>query len=309
VLGYTLTMGVGGGDVPLVITLLNSYSGWALCAEGFMLNIPMLTTVGALVGSSGAILSIIMCDAMNRSVVNVIFGGLPGDAQKAAGGPAAASAPQVHVEATVEGVARDLVEAKKVIIVPGYGLAVARAQYAVADMVTRLRAAGATWGPPLLRRSLGRNAHGSGVVQWGRRTDAIDFLAQVGLEGVVRNQQVGPHGQEEVAKVFVGGKARAGEDTQRLHRQRQGIALVSAIGQQGPGARCVRVGGGMTLRVNGHPFGQRSIEPLKEGKLARHEGGGTEVDDQRVTAGGETEGHRVGAEHFLSAAKRRHVTR
>jgi len=139
VLGYTLTMGVGGGDVPLVITLLNSYSGWALCAEGFMLNIPMLTTVGALVGSSGAILSIIMCDAMNRSVVNVIFGGLPGDAQKAAGGPAAASAPQVHVEATVDGVARDLVEAKKVIIVPGYGLAVARAQYAVADMVTRLR--------------------------------------------------------------------------------------------------------------------------------------------------------------------------
>jgi NAD(P) transhydrogenase len=139
VLGYTLTMGVGGGDVPLVITLLNSYSGWALCAEGFMLNIPMLTTVGALVGSSGAILSIIMCDAMNRSVVNVIFGGLPGDAQKAAGGPAAASAPQVHVEANVEGVARDLVEAKKVIIVPGYGLAVARAQYAVADMVTRLR--------------------------------------------------------------------------------------------------------------------------------------------------------------------------
>ena len=143
VLGYTLTAGVGGGDVPLVITLLNSYSGWALCAEGFMLNIPMLTTVGALVGSSGAILSIIMCDAMNRSVVSVIFGGLPGgNAPVAVAGGGAPAAPQVHVEATVDTVARDLVDAKKVIIVPGYGLAVARAQYAVADMVARLRAHG-----------------------------------------------------------------------------------------------------------------------------------------------------------------------
>jgi len=147
-LGYTLTAGVGGGDVPLVITLLNSYSGWALCAEGFMLNIPMLTTVGALVGASGAILSIIMCNAMNRSVIAVIFGGLPGNTvtAKAVGGGGSASTAsagtQVHTEATVDGVAKDLVEAKNVVIVPGYGLAVARAQYAVADMVARLRSAG-----------------------------------------------------------------------------------------------------------------------------------------------------------------------
>ena len=141
ILGYTLTAGVGGGDVPLVITLLNSYSGWALCAEGFMLNIPMLTTVGALVGSSGAILSIIMCDAMNRSVTDVIFGGIPGS-NKPAAVSAGATTPQVHVETNAEAVARDLVDAKNVIIVPGYGLAVARAQYAVNDMVQRLRAQG-----------------------------------------------------------------------------------------------------------------------------------------------------------------------
>ena len=130
ILGYTLTAGVGGGDVPLVITLLNSYSGWALCCEGFMLNTPMLTTVGALVGSSGAILSLIMCRAMNRSVTAVIFGGLPSAAQSAGAKAKGPVEKQVHVETTPDAVAQLLVDAKRVIIVPGYGLAVARAQCA-----------------------------------------------------------------------------------------------------------------------------------------------------------------------------------
>jgi H+-translocating NAD(P) transhydrogenase len=142
-LGYTLTAGVGGADVPLMITLLNSYSGWALCAEGFMLNSPMLTTVGALVGSSGAILSYIMTKAMNRSVWNVIFGGISSPAAAAAGAAGGAAAPVLpHTEISAEGAASALATAKKVIIVPGYGLAVAKAQYALADMVKGLRAAG-----------------------------------------------------------------------------------------------------------------------------------------------------------------------
>ena len=138
-LGYTLTAGVGGADVPLMITLLNSYSGWALCAEGFMLDNAMLTTVGALIGTSGAILSYIMCAAMNRSVFNVIFGGVGtsstagGEAMKVSG---------THTEAGAEAVAATLVGAKKVVIVPGYGLAVAKAQYAISDLVKKLRDSG-----------------------------------------------------------------------------------------------------------------------------------------------------------------------
>ena len=138
-LGYTLTAGVGGADVPLMITLLNSYSGWALCAEGFMLDNAMLTTVGALIGTSGAILSYIMCAAMNRSVFNVIFGGV--GTSSTAGGEAMKISGS-HTEASAEAVAATLVGAKKVVIVPGYGLAVAKAQYAVADMVKKLRDSG-----------------------------------------------------------------------------------------------------------------------------------------------------------------------
>jgi len=122
-LGVTLTSAIGGADMPVVITVLNSYSGWALCAEGFMLNNSLLTIVGALVGSSGAILSYIMCKAMNRSLTNVIFGGFNLD-------PAAVASTAVqgqHTEVNVEGAVEMMVNSKSVIIVPGYGLAVAKA--------------------------------------------------------------------------------------------------------------------------------------------------------------------------------------
>ncbi len=112
--------------MPVVITVLNSYSGWALCAEGFMLNNDLLTIVGALVGSSGAILTWIMCVAMNRSIVGVIFGGY-GTLSTVTGGEAKkieGTVTQTTVEETVE----HLVNAKDVIIGPGYGFAVAKAQ-------------------------------------------------------------------------------------------------------------------------------------------------------------------------------------
>jgi NAD(P) transhydrogenase len=138
-LGLHMTASIGGADMPVVITLLNSYSGWALCAEGFMLDNAMLTTVGALIGTSGAILSYIMCAAMNRSVFNVIFGGV---GTSSTGGGEAMKISGSHTEASAEAVAATLVGAKKVVIVPGYGLAVAKAQYAVADMVKKLRDSG-----------------------------------------------------------------------------------------------------------------------------------------------------------------------
>jgi len=135
-LGVHMTASIGGADMPVVITVLNSYSGWALCAEGFMLNNDMLTIVGALVGSSGAILSYIMCKAMNRSLVNVIFGGYGTSSTK--GGPAA-KVTGTHREVDVDGAVDMIVNAKSIIIVPGYGLAVAKAQYAIAEMVKTLR--------------------------------------------------------------------------------------------------------------------------------------------------------------------------
>jgi NAD/NADP transhydrogenase beta subunit len=131
-LGFHMTASIGGADMPVVITLLNSYSGWALCAEGFILNQPVLTIVGALIGSSGAFLTKIMCDGMNRSLAAVILGGFgteSGAVQTAEG--------LVHTEIDVAGTVEALDECNSVCIVPGYGLAVAQAQGAVAD-ITKL---------------------------------------------------------------------------------------------------------------------------------------------------------------------------
>jgi len=121
--------------MPVVITVLNSYSGWALCAEGFMLNNDLLTIVGALVGSSGAILSYIMCKAMNRSLISVIFGGY---GTLSTGGGQALKVTGTHVESSVDEVSDWMVNAKTVIIVPGYGLCVAKAQYAIAELTKLL---------------------------------------------------------------------------------------------------------------------------------------------------------------------------
>merc|ERR1712025_1537024 len=137
VMGITLTMAIGGADMPVVITVLNSYSGWALCAEGFMLNNDLLTVSGALIGSSGAILSYIMCVAMNRSLTNVLFGGW-GDVAK---GPMQEIVGEAK-EISLEGTAEALANAKSVVVVPGYGMAVAKAQYAIADIMSKLNANG-----------------------------------------------------------------------------------------------------------------------------------------------------------------------
>merc|ERR1719159_217811 len=123
VMGVHLVGSVGGGDMPCCITVLNSYSGWALVAEGFLLNSPMLTTIGSLIGFSGAILTKIMCDAMNRDIMNVIFGGI-NVAPKKEG----VQEVKEHTETTAEGAAALLAESKNVMIVPGYGMAVARCQ-------------------------------------------------------------------------------------------------------------------------------------------------------------------------------------
>ncbi|MAJ78773.1 NAD(P)(+) transhydrogenase (Re/Si-specific) subunit beta [Sulfitobacter sp. TMED3] len=135
-IGYHLIMGIGGADMPVVVSMLNSYSGWAAAAIGFSLGNDLLIVVGALVGSSGAILSYIMCKAMNRSFVSVILGGFGGT-----------SGPQMEVEGEqvaidTDGVATLLNEADSVIIIPGYGMAVAQAQQAVSELVKKLRAKG-----------------------------------------------------------------------------------------------------------------------------------------------------------------------
>ena len=137
-LGIHLVMAIGGADMPVVVSMLNSYSGWAAAATGFMLSNDLLIVTGALVGSSGAILSYIMCRAMNRNFVSVIMGGFG-----TAGGTAASSAPQGEVVATsAEEVAHLLADAKQVIIVPGYGMAVSQAQGVVSEITKRLRAKG-----------------------------------------------------------------------------------------------------------------------------------------------------------------------
>ncbi len=135
-IGYHLIKGIGGADMPVVVSMLNSYSGWAAAAIGFSLGNDLLIVVGALVGSSGAILSYIMCKAMNRSFVSVILGGFGGPA----GEQMAVEGEQVAIDA--DGVATALNEADSVIIIPGYGMAVAQAQTAVAELVRKLRAKG-----------------------------------------------------------------------------------------------------------------------------------------------------------------------
>ena len=137
-IGYHLIMGIGGADMPVVVSMLNSYSGWAAAAIGFTLGNDLLIVTGALVGSSGAILSYIMCKAMNRSFISVILGGFgttTGPAMEIAG-------EQIAIDA--EGVAAALNDADSVIIIPGYGMAVAQAQQSVSELTRKLRAKGKT---------------------------------------------------------------------------------------------------------------------------------------------------------------------
>ena len=138
-LGIHLTASIGGADMPVVITILNSYSGWALVAEGFLLGNPLLAQVGALIGFSGAILTWIMCEAMGRNVVSVVLGGAGTD--QTSGGPMAEIEGEVKTT-TVGDVVEELMFAKNVMIVPGYGLAVAQAQFAIADIAKKLKEMG-----------------------------------------------------------------------------------------------------------------------------------------------------------------------
>lgn len=137
-LGWHLVASIGGGDMPVVVSMLNSYSGWAAAAAGFLLNNDLLIITGALVGSSGAYLSYIMCKAMNRSFISVIAGGF--------GIPAPASTGDTdqgeHREITAEATAEMLTNASSVVITPGYGMAVAQAQYPVAELAHQLRERG-----------------------------------------------------------------------------------------------------------------------------------------------------------------------
>ena len=135
-LGCHLVAAIGGADMPVVVSMLNSYSGWAAAFSGFVLDQSVLIITGALVGASGAILSYIMCRAMNRSFVSVIFGGF-GDAPVADSGVAGE-----HREVSTAEVAKLLTEARSVVIAPGYGMAVAQAQYPVAELTARLREQG-----------------------------------------------------------------------------------------------------------------------------------------------------------------------
>ncbi len=137
--GWHMVMAIGGGDMPVVVSMLNSYSGWAAAAAGFMLSNNLLIVTGALVGSSGAILSYIMCKAMNRKFISVILGGFGSDG----GAPSAGQVVEgEHHEVTAADVAQLLKEAENILITPGYGMAVAKAQYPVAELTTRLRADG-----------------------------------------------------------------------------------------------------------------------------------------------------------------------
>jgi len=137
-MGYHLVASVGGGDMPVCITVLNSYSGWALVAEGFLLKSVMLTIVGSLIGFSGAILTKIMCDAMNRDIFNVIFGGMNTVTVAKKGDEEV----KPHTETNCDVVAELLAGSKSVLIVPGYGMAVSRAQGAVGEIAQTLQSNG-----------------------------------------------------------------------------------------------------------------------------------------------------------------------
>ena len=137
-IGYHLIMGIGGADMPVVVSMLNSYSGWAAAAIGFSLSNDLLIVIGALVGSSGAILSYIMCKAMNRSFISVILGGFG----NTTGPQMEVTGEQIAIDA--EGVAAALNDADSIIIIPGYGMAVAQAQQSVSELTRKLRAAGKT---------------------------------------------------------------------------------------------------------------------------------------------------------------------
>ncbi|WP_380178158.1 Re/Si-specific NAD(P)(+) transhydrogenase subunit beta [Kalamiella sp. sgz302252] len=136
--GWHLVASIGGADMPVVVSMLNSYSGWAAAAAGFMLNNDLLIVTGALVGSSGAILSYIMCKAMNRSFISVIAGGFGTDSSSTGEGEEQGE----HREIDVQGTAELLKNSRSVIITPGYGMAVAQAQYPVAEITEKLRAQG-----------------------------------------------------------------------------------------------------------------------------------------------------------------------
>jgi len=136
IIGAHLVMAIGGADMPVVVSMLNSYSGWAAAATGFLLGNDLLIVTGALVGSSGAILSYIMCKAMNRKFLAVILGGFGGPSGEAM----AIEGEQIAIDA--DGVATALDDAEQIIIVPGYGMAVAQAQQSVSELTRRLRAAG-----------------------------------------------------------------------------------------------------------------------------------------------------------------------
>jgi NAD(P) transhydrogenase subunit beta len=137
-LGIHMVAAIGGGDMPVVVSMLNSYSGWAAAAAGFLLKNDLLIITGALVGSSGAILSYIMCRAMNRSFISVILGGF---------GSGTGSGPETAIEGSVTEVSLDesvqlIHQAKSIVIVPGYGMAVAQAQHSLAQIVSKLREEG-----------------------------------------------------------------------------------------------------------------------------------------------------------------------
>ena len=177
-IGYHLIMGIGGADMPVVVSMLNSYSGWAAAAIGFTLGNDLLIVTGALVGSSGAILSYIMCKAMNRSFISVILGGFG-----ATTGPVMAIAgEQIAIDA--DGVAAALEEADSVVIVPGYGMAVAQAQQSVSEL-TRAPAGqgqgGALCHPPGGGPPAGAHERAAGRGQGALRHRAGDGRDQRGL--------------------------------------------------------------------------------------------------------------------------------